>query len=252
MESHRLSFCDNCQMMIETRQWRTHPCNIAKLFSCEKCDYTSSRKSNLTRHIQRKHSEQFQCEKCSRKFKTKEKLQRHVEEVHSSCFKCEICNQQFGSLSSKKRHTKAAHMQQVVNMNIDTVETSSFTSQGTQELKVPKQVRRSSLSRTNSEPQSSSTPSDSSASSDNDEAYNSGVAAPKNQQKNLISLEGHSQRPEARPGGHGGQDTASVSNHHSLSEDVETRKIAKSLLDFGYKFNSGGRLKKLLMIHLFF
>ena len=253
MEGHRLSFCDRCQMMIEPRQWRTHPCNNATLFSCEKCDYTSVKKSNLTRHKQRKHSEKFQCEKCSRTFRSIEKLHQHVEAVHSSCFKCEICDQQFGSLSSKKRHTKAAHLQQdsaVVNMNIDTVETSSFTSQGTQdsELTVPMQVRRSSQSRSISEPQSSSyIPSDSRASSDNDEASNSGVAVLKNQQKNLISLEQHSQRPEARLDSHGEQ----ISGHHSLSDNAETVNLAKSLLDFGYKFNSEGRLKKLPMTHLF-
>ena len=101
----------------------------------------------------------------------------------------------------------------MVNMNIDTVETSSFTSEGTRdsELTAP-QVRRSSQSRSKvsgkrltSEPQSAfSAPSASSASFDNDSsnilagagalwsqpwASNAGVAVPKNQQKNLISRE---------------------------------------------------------------
>ena len=105
----------------------------------------------------------------------------------------------------------------MVNMNIDTVDTSSFTSEGTRDsdLTTP-QVRRSSQSRSKvagkrltSEPQSVfSAPSASSASFDNDSsniltgagalwsqpwasgaASNSGVAVPKNQQKNLISRE---------------------------------------------------------------
>ena len=101
----------------------------------------------------------------------------------------------------------------MVNMNIDTVETSSFTSEGTRDsdLTAP-QARRPSQSRSKvsgkrltSEPQSVfSAPSASSASFDNDSsnilagagalwsqpwATNSGVAVPKNQQKNLISRE---------------------------------------------------------------
>ena len=255
MSSHRLSYCDNCKVIIPHREWRSHPCNIDnEVFSCDKCEYTTPRKYNLKTHIRRVHSDKFACDKCSRKFKTIEKLQKHVEAVHSSCFKCEICNQQFGSLTSKKRHKKASHMQQdsaVVNMNIDTVETSSFTSQGTQdselELMVPQQVK--SQSQSTSEPQSAfSSPSDSSDFSDNDGASNFGIAAPKNHQKNLISLEQKNQRTEvtkAGPGGHKRQGTvlsASISSHQSRS---------KSLLDFGYKFNSEGRLRKLPMSHLF-
>lgn len=101
----------------------------------------------------------------------------------------------------------------MVNMNIDTVDTSSFTSEGTRDsdLTAP-QVRRPSQSRSKvsgkrltSEPQSVfSAPSATSASFDNDSSNimagagalwsqpwpsNSGVAVPKNQQKNLISRE---------------------------------------------------------------
>lgn len=99
-------------------------CSVAHmtLHSCSLCTYTTTRKYNLTRHIETVHSKDLQnldidlqnvdntCSVCKRAFATRYTLQRHIR--NNSCnhgLACPKCNKVLSSYSTKSRHVKTCN-----------------------------------------------------------------------------------------------------------------------------------------------
>ena len=57
-------------------------------FKCDKCDYMSTSKTSLKRHVQTIHmapreTKRIKCKECDKKFNKTETFNRHMESVHS-------------------------------------------------------------------------------------------------------------------------------------------------------------------------
>ena len=71
-----------------------------KTFKCEICDYSSSYKGSLTKHIASGYNakKSFKCDICDHSFSTKGNLKKHIGKVHESKkpFTCHLfCNQTY-------------------------------------------------------------------------------------------------------------------------------------------------------------
>jgi DNA-directed RNA polymerase subunit RPC12/RpoP len=87
---------------------------MSNRFSCNRCNKTFTRKSNLKRHQDSVHSTErpFQCPYCSFSTKRKDILDRHIREKHFGVrYNCEICKESFTQLTSLKRHANSVHNQ---------------------------------------------------------------------------------------------------------------------------------------------
>ena len=61
-----------------------------QLFECRKCDYTSSSKKSLKKHVKDQHPARIQCDSCDENFQTNFDLEdKHQAKKN---FKCEVCN----------------------------------------------------------------------------------------------------------------------------------------------------------------
>jgi hypothetical protein len=96
-----------------------------KLFTCQSCQKSFSKKTNLQRHME-SHSKSLQerkgriCPECSKLF-TKEGLTEHLRLVHKigspiNTIKCSFtnCSKYFPSKSRLERHIKAIHTERIV------------------------------------------------------------------------------------------------------------------------------------------
>ena len=85
--------------------------NNKEMYKCECCDYTSTRKSCIRKHmvLRHKESEPYNCSKCDYIGEEKRQMIRHVKEVHNTekiqCPKCEIKIAPY----NLKRHIKRIH-----------------------------------------------------------------------------------------------------------------------------------------------
>jgi len=68
-----------------------------EVFECRKCDYKSSSKKSLKKHVKTQHPARIQCDFCDENFETNFDLETHVEDEHQAKknFKCEVCNKDF-------------------------------------------------------------------------------------------------------------------------------------------------------------
>ena len=82
-----------------------------KSIHCEECDYKTSRRSNLTRHIRTAHSMlRFHCEVCEKSFSDNCSLSRHVATAHTkSSYSCSFCGFSATRPSNLKVHIEAVH-----------------------------------------------------------------------------------------------------------------------------------------------
>ena len=100
------------------RQGKSVPDKVMDLeinaFSCEQCDFKTSRKVALKRHVQSIHERKgnVQCEQCGYKPAQKVNLRRHVEAVHGKIkrFSCKYCRRKaFSRKEHLKQHVKVVH-----------------------------------------------------------------------------------------------------------------------------------------------
>ncbi|KAB7501638.1 putative transcription factor Ovo-like 1 [Armadillidium nasatum] len=82
------------------------------LFICSYCDYSSSCKRNVRRHVMFKHTgeKHAQCSYCEKWFTTNEQLKVHVR-VHTGekPYKCSFCMMKFAQSCHLKTHILKRH-----------------------------------------------------------------------------------------------------------------------------------------------
>ena len=87
-----------------------------KPFTCEECSYSVSRKYELRRHKETKHSNQtdeklFQCDSCDRRWRSPSELKVH-KRIHNGekLFQCPLCDKRFSTSGDVTKH-KIVHTQ---------------------------------------------------------------------------------------------------------------------------------------------
>ena len=108
--------CDKCNYKSVQKKNLTehkkivHEKNSQTQFQCDKCNYKSIQESNFKRHKKTVH---FQCDKCKYETDNKSKLISHEKTVHDkqsrSLFQCEQCEYKNILKSEVTKHTKRVH-----------------------------------------------------------------------------------------------------------------------------------------------
>lgn len=98
-----------------------------KLYSCPQCDYSSTRKDNLTRHKQQKHKlfkmdfgavtssfsssskVIYTCPKCNKEIDDEDEVKYHMRLKRCQEFKCMECGREFSMKHHLKSHLKTIH-----------------------------------------------------------------------------------------------------------------------------------------------
>ena len=84
--------------------------NCLNRFKCSDCDYKTSKKNHLQRHIDSVHLKlkPFECDNCDLKFALKGQLQQHIDAVHLKLkpFMCNECGFKATRNGTLQRHTK--------------------------------------------------------------------------------------------------------------------------------------------------
>ncbi|CAH1784932.1 unnamed protein product [Owenia fusiformis] len=65
-----------------------------KILLCALCEFNTTHKNSLTRHMSRKHTsiyDVFECDQCGKIYKSKDTLNDHVRGYHNGEFKCSQC-----------------------------------------------------------------------------------------------------------------------------------------------------------------
>ena len=87
-------------------------------FSCDQCDFKSTAKYNVKRHVANKHRKiRFPCDKCDKAYTDKGGLRKHVANTHDKeslpkeglihhCVQCDYTSSNKGNL---KRHQESVH-----------------------------------------------------------------------------------------------------------------------------------------------
>ena len=96
----------------------------SKIMSCDQCEFTSSSKTLLTKHIHDNHQKEnkqemrkrLKCEKCDYKTTSKESLTKHTETCHEIKEKtnskrkiCNICGKRFNKTTTFNTHMRNSH-----------------------------------------------------------------------------------------------------------------------------------------------
>ena len=87
--------------------------NDKEQFKCEKCEYTTDRKSSLKEHIQKQHEGiRYPCDKCDYIGKLSRSLQQHIKVNHQGELTnhyCEYCGHILKTSSGLKLHINSVH-----------------------------------------------------------------------------------------------------------------------------------------------
>ena len=80
-------------------------------FECRKCNYTSSSKKSLQKHVNEQHPRRIECDSCDQTFGNNHELETHVEEHKAQKnFKCEVCDKGFYLQWRLQKH-KSVHLE---------------------------------------------------------------------------------------------------------------------------------------------
>ena len=104
--------CPECKKKLKQRSYRSHLRTHLgeKLFKCDLCDDSFTRKNDVKRHKKLIHEKprDHQCQKCEKYFLTQENLRDH-ELKHLSEMRCRECGHGFGKLKYYQDHIKFVH-----------------------------------------------------------------------------------------------------------------------------------------------
>ena len=83
--------------------------HVQEKFMCSQCDFSSTLKGNLTKHIEAVHGSQerkFPCDICGKLFRTTSEAKSHIRLTHNAekNFKCNHCERAFATNYKLKRH----------------------------------------------------------------------------------------------------------------------------------------------------
>ena len=77
-------------------KWLVYIQQNAKNERCRKCNYTSSSKKSLQKHVNEQHPRRIECDSCDQTFGNNHELETHVEEHKAQKnFKCDVCDKGF-------------------------------------------------------------------------------------------------------------------------------------------------------------
>lgn len=86
---------------------------LSKRYKCPNCDFTTSRKTGLTDHINAVHEKvkPYMCQHCSHTFASNGNLTQHIHAVHEKLrpFICQYCSYATSSQPNLRKHIKAVH-----------------------------------------------------------------------------------------------------------------------------------------------
>ena len=110
---HRLQQCPHCKQYLKGWAYEHHikGCkdNPNKLYlQCQHCQYFTSRKLNLNRHVESHHQKPFSCKTCGKSFDNEEKLEKH-QQYHKAQYCCSHCDRIFKELKHLNYHVKKRH-----------------------------------------------------------------------------------------------------------------------------------------------
>ena len=82
-----------------------------KVLACSFCDFKTSYKTNLNRHVETKHGKaDFRCETCKKVFKRKDGLKEHViRHEEKPTLLCDICSTTFTTRQGLGIHKRTKH-----------------------------------------------------------------------------------------------------------------------------------------------
>ena len=81
-----------------------------KLISCDICDFKTSKKSEMDKHL--RNHKHFKCDYCDKFFKSEERLLAHKIDKHNLKLSCSKCDSQFSSKKALDAHFQAKHSDQ--------------------------------------------------------------------------------------------------------------------------------------------
>ena len=92
-----------------TRHYKT--IHQTKRYSCDQCDYKSSRNDHLNEHIKTKHEgKRYPCSQCDYQATQTTRLKQHVQSVHEGKrYLCSQCDYQATQTTHLKQHVQSVH-----------------------------------------------------------------------------------------------------------------------------------------------
>lgn len=83
--------------------------DLSSPFACLKCDYSCSRKFNMSQHIRRHIGKSFVCHICSKSFTTKLGMKKHFKSHTGDLHTCTLCGLKKHSLAALYEHYAVSH-----------------------------------------------------------------------------------------------------------------------------------------------
>jgi hypothetical protein len=120
-----MKHCKTCRRNLEDSAYETSiyrnyktctECRTNKRFQCPNCDYKSSKKDHLQKHINAVHLKikEFACIQCDYKCSENVHLQKHINSVHLKLkiFQCPTCDYKCVDNSHLQKHINSVHLKE--------------------------------------------------------------------------------------------------------------------------------------------